>query len=401
MLPRRSHAQSREAKQLFRVLREAGFTNRELEALVDKKWKMRTIKTYTGGVGVKDTSEKDRLMVDLRRFTIDGYKPENLKDYIEDKTIVEYYGFTFKDVVSEAGKLRSLGMNLENVDALNTWLDTHKLSYQKIITVMNEINRLKEQGLTPEVFQTMISSMEIYGSLENVLTALTEYSGLADIHNKKQELTEEINKLEKEIIRNEKTRDIISTMSASMMQYNIIAKNMVEKYSFDLLSFEDLMQLLSKHGSPFGMIEAINKYGKIEEMEHKIIELKQIKKSLEEDIIKKTSELGTRSGQLLDAVKSWGAMDQRIYKSRLLNHLADMLDDPGKIEISIIEFYRMSQLLIRGLIDYSVVHCERLDDWHEKVQGELLILEKNIEQVLNAHALQIQLDAKRRNRKKE
>jgi DNA-binding transcriptional MerR regulator len=391
MLPRRSHAQSRDAKQLFRVLREAGFTNKELETFVDKRWKMRTIKTYTGGVEVKDTSEKDKLMVDLRRFTIDGYKPENLKDYIEDKTSVEHYGLTFKDVVSEAGKLRSLGMNLDEVKTLNTWLAEHNLSLGKIITVMNEINSLKKQGLSPEIFEKMISSMKIYGGLDNVLTALKEYPGLADIHNRKQELREEINKLEKEIIDKEKTRDNISLMTASMMNYYIIAKNMVENYSFDLPSFETLMQLLSKHGSPFEMMETINKYGKIEEMEHKLIELKQTKESLEEDILKQTSELGTRTKQLRDILKSWGAMEQRIIKSRLLNQIADILDDPSKMEISIIEYYRMSQLIIRGLINYSIVHCEKLDDWHEKIQGELLVLEKNIEHVLNVHVLQIKM----------
>jgi hypothetical protein len=82
LLPRRSHAQSREAKQIFRLLREEGYTNRELETLVDGVWTMRTIKTYTGGVEVRDTSEKDELMVNLRNFIIRGDKPDDLKDYL-------------------------------------------------------------------------------------------------------------------------------------------------------------------------------------------------------------------------------------------------------------------------------------------------------------------------------
>jgi hypothetical protein len=66
----------------MKILREHGFTNRDINVLVDGRWKEPTIKRYTRGAKAVSMVERDKLLRTLSDFSSTGSTIENLEHFL-------------------------------------------------------------------------------------------------------------------------------------------------------------------------------------------------------------------------------------------------------------------------------------------------------------------------------
>ena len=71
---------------LCRLLREAGYTNQWLEDFTEGGLPSGSVKRWTRGVEVSDTSGRDELMGELRAFVEGGHKVSDLVGYADAKS---------------------------------------------------------------------------------------------------------------------------------------------------------------------------------------------------------------------------------------------------------------------------------------------------------------------------
>ena len=69
------------------MLRGAGYTNQWIEDFTEGRLPIGSIKRWTRGVEVGDTSGKDGLMGELRAFVEGGHRVSDLSGYAEAKKI--------------------------------------------------------------------------------------------------------------------------------------------------------------------------------------------------------------------------------------------------------------------------------------------------------------------------
>ena len=92
---KRSEAERGRLEELCRLLRGVGYTNQWIEEFTEGRLPSGSIKRWTRGVEVKDTSGKDELMSELRAFVDRGYKVSDLGEYADAKKSLDDLPMTF------------------------------------------------------------------------------------------------------------------------------------------------------------------------------------------------------------------------------------------------------------------------------------------------------------------
>jgi hypothetical protein len=338
-------------------------------------------------------------------FIIRGDKPDDLKDYLAARTSVEHSGLTLDDLVSEAGELHKYGMNTQNLVVFNDWMRKNNLDYSRLISIMKEIEELEKQGLSPDIIEKLVKATESFGGINLVLVAIKEYGNLKRISDEKYKLRSKLSKeiddlnrkrnnLEEEI---NNTKNMVKVLHAQNLQYvgfTNIVKDLVENHSFDPLLFHVVKAQVSKHGDPLIVMEALNKYAKIEEMENKITELdkelfkkKEIAKNIEEVCIKNLTAFEVNTRLIYRLFKEFGVLLEKYNRHVFLQNIDILISDPAKLKITPIEFYRIGIVLIRSLIGFSVINREKLE-YHDEIEDLLLKIEKEMDEVFRIHSVE-------------
>jgi hypothetical protein len=303
---------------------------------------------------------------------------------------VEHSGLTLDDVVSEAGELYKYGMNTQNLVVFNKWMRKNNLDYSRLMTIMKKIEELEKQGLSPDTIENLIKATENFGSINTVLVAINEYGNLRKISDENFELrsrlTKEIddlnrkrNNLEEEI---NNTKNMIKLLQAQNLQYlgfTNIVKNLIENHSFDPMIFHVVKAQVSKHGDPLILMEALNKYAKIQDMENKITELdkelikkKEIAKNIEEVCIKNLTAFEVNTRLIYRLFKELGVLLEKYNRHVFLQNIDILISDPAKL---------------RARIGFSVINREKLE-YHDEIEDLLLKIEKEMDEVFRIHSIE-------------
>ncbi len=177
----RSEAERERVEELCRLLRGAGYTNQWLENFTGGRLPSGSIKRWTRGVEVRDTSGKDELRGELRAFVGGGHKVSDLSGYADAKKSIGGVPMTFTQCAVFADNLLKLDVDLQGFLRLNQELADTGLT-AKSIEKTNELRKsLDAKGLKIEVEEEIYKAANRYGDGEGVLKTLAATESLRSI----------------------------------------------------------------------------------------------------------------------------------------------------------------------------------------------------------------------------
>ena len=177
----RFEAERERVEELCRLLRGAGFTNQWLEEFTEGRLHSGSIKRWTRGVEVRDTSGKDELMGELMAFVEGGHRVSDLSGYADAKKSIDSVPISFAQCALFVANLLKLDMDLQGFLQLNQELTETGLTAKGIVKT-NELRRsLDAKGLKMEVEEEIYKAANRHGDGEGMLKALAATESLRSI----------------------------------------------------------------------------------------------------------------------------------------------------------------------------------------------------------------------------
>jgi predicted nucleic acid-binding Zn-ribbon protein len=343
------------AKNSMAILREAGYTNQEVSKLTNGMWGEPTVKLYSRGTEVKDS-------------TIKGAALNLLSDVVRS-------GMTLDDIqalLSLKRHLDSVGLNAENVSLLLKEAERVGLNITPLVFLFQDIKQsipnasiddfsniayyktqLEKLGMGAQELSNLVKALEAYAEPKNVLYALSRYGSIKSLEDKigtvsaqKAELDGKVSTLQVEIkdLENKKAK----------VQGALDLYNNLRSAGFDLTDLASVADACKKYGPNVRtVLEAVNTYAKMNDL---LIELEEVEASKKE-----------QDQKLVDAKKEYGHLHSAIAMSQTL--LFDLSYSISTIE----ELHELAR-------KYG-----RPEELFEAVSryGDLIDIEKEIENLLN------------------
>ena len=283
-VPKLTEEQREKAYRLMRGLREYGFTNHELFVISKRKISEISIKRHTPGVEVRDTKEHDEIIELLTDFTDRGYEIGDIEGYKESKVALGDAGLTFIECTKFAKNSLLLGVDTQGLLKLGDELAERNLTAKSIRKNIDLNEGLETRGVTVEIQQGIRDAANKYGDPAAILRMVNASGGLIQITSDwvkgKDELAQA--KVEKDQVQREKEK--LENENITYKSYVDIARLLVTRYGFDLSSLEEFLAIAGKHGSPVGVIRAVNVYNEVSELEPKLRAVQVKLRTTEEDL---------------------------------------------------------------------------------------------------------------------
>jgi predicted nucleic acid-binding Zn-ribbon protein len=271
------------AKQLMGGLREAGYTNQQVSELTSGVWTEPTIKLYTRGVEVKDSSIKQNEVNLIAEMVRRGLTFDEVQLALSVKTDLDSKGLNFKGVSlflqasEKAGlSLNSLIMLLEDIGEILPQPSIDDLS--NIIASRDELRTL---GIGTLELRNLVNISRKYGGLTGMLQALNAHDSIGSIEKEiskasaqKEEIAAELNSLRSEIA---KLQDEKESIQSSLKLYQDL-----KSVGFDRAMLEALAQTCKKYGGNVKQVlEAVNANSNLTDIKLKIEDFERRKQRIE------------------------------------------------------------------------------------------------------------------------
>ena len=307
--------QSRSRIDVMKQLRSKGFKHHDIWVLAGKKGSESAVRRQIGGVDVMDETEHDQLLTTLADFAVNGYTLEDVEAVKENDL--------------KADDIR------KNID-LNA--------------------DLGKRGLSPELQEEILEAAQKFGDPKEIMKALNQAGstqnimvGIMTLEDRKESL---LSKIKDGEARLENQR-----LEAQRHQTHMtIVKQLVQDYSFDYNSFDDLLSLAKKHGDPLQVIGAVNDLGEIEDIKKKIadkgkeLEVVEGKIRAADTEYSKLTKLNTEANQVL------GEIEANHKQSMRLQTISNLLQRPRETRSTPDELARITVALLNG-----VAECARVN----------------------------------------
>ncbi len=356
-LTKHSKAQRQEAVEYMKILREHGFTNRDINIIVEGRWKEPTIKRYTRGVKTVSMDERDKLLRTLSDFSSTGGTIENLEHFLSYEQQILNLRIDHVTVLNLIDDIIREGLPIIDLIALKDFLIKSGITVDDIIKYMVDIEALNKEGIFDQELDIIINMARSFGGVAGLNKAFEKYGNLEAITNA-------------EIMAKGSLVFVESEHSKLLIKYNSLksfvdfAEILMTVYSFNLETVGTLVTLSGKFGGITSVIEALMEYGSIREL--------RLEKTKEINLGRKfKSQTDAYSLELLDLSEKVKEMHQDIgeikanYKQSLrLQKIQDLLTRPREAEMDSTEFLRLVSALLSGILEYGESNKESVKDWN-------------------------------------
>jgi len=329
------------AKELMLRLRAMGFTNKEVSELTDGGWSEVTVKLYTRGAKTVDLTWKKDLTDLLKELVsrniwlndvelaLSVVRTLNAKGVGLDEILrfllnVDESQIDLKRLMETHGEMVKLGLTVEEMEQIQ--------SYRK---------KLDGLGITSDGLETICRVTVKYGGYKNVLEAIDRYGKLKEIEDDYRRIREDKINLDETILDLQNKRNGLEGDIKKLQEDNIHFKNAVElckilvsDYGLNIAEIEIIKKCCEKYGDLMAILDAIETYGSLKEMQSSIREL-SIKKTALESRIGELEEQNSRisgiESRLSEAQRTLDMIDQKMRTSRDLSIILDLVARPDKI----------------------------------------------------------------------
>jgi len=116
------------------------------------------------------------------------------------------------------------------------------------------------------------------------------------------------------------------------------------------------------------VLQALNTYGNLRKLEENVQTKIEAIKGYVNDIIRLQAQKENNESQIADLYRRIGAIESKHKQSKVLQNIANLLNNPTKAEISHEEYMILSLSLLIGIRDYSLIHSAALPKWNMYVK---------------------------------
>ena len=176
-------------------------------------------------------------------------------------------------------------VDLKDILAAYKDLNTLGLTIQQVATLLSYRSELEAIGITPAGLKTIYEAAKPLGGYTKVLQAVKGYSDLEALRDQVASLQTSKAALEDEVKKSTvKSKQLYEEMA--MMQHAIGTYGKLQREGFDEKSRDELKRSSEKYGPPKGVLEAINRYAGLAELQQSISDLELRRSKLEAELKK-------------------------------------------------------------------------------------------------------------------
>ncbi len=324
---KRSEAERNRVEELCRSLRGAGYTNQWLEDYTGGRLPSGSIKRWTRGVGVRESSGRDELMGELRAFVEGGHRVSDLGGYRDAKKSLDGVPMTFTQCTAFAANLQKMDVDLTELQQLSQELADTGLNAKGIVKT-NELRRsLDDKGLKIEVEEEIYKAANKHGDAEVVLKAIAASESLMSIADEVDAQRRESDDYTLRIASQKNEFSNLVNQTVSYRGTVDVAKTLM-RYGFDLNSCNELMGAAEKFGSAPGTIGAVNRFNDIKEINVEVEGKKAEFNTWDAGVKKLQGENVSLLNQNAEANQLLGEIEEKYRQSKYLQDIASIVSDP-------------------------------------------------------------------------
>jgi hypothetical protein len=382
-LHRISQVDRRRAREIFCELVGWDFTPKEIETLTAKRWSKDTIRKYTVGVEVRNMADKEKVLKVLGEFIDKDLGWEDVEKTAKINRLLKGYEeeVTLEDLVSVIIDCVAHKYTISDVQFLAGWINQWGINRDNYFKKIELVNRLTGLGYNEYILEELLKVAEKYGEPRYVVEALDRYG---EVNKIKDEIKEKENKvlgLGNALIQMEAKLNLLNSQAATTKSYNTIVFTLVNAYGFDLNAFQQILNLAKKFGSAFQIIDALNMYRQKEDLSAEVAIIKSAIEGMRIEETSKKGELKVLDEKLAEYQREVGRVEERHRKSRTLQNLANLLDDPHT-QMDYKGYLVFALTVLTALKNYGYVQSETLGKWSLYIQNDLNHLVRNLNNII-------------------
>jgi len=245
--------------ELLRVLKMAGYSNREISGLIDNTLSVSTVKSRTTGIHVMDPSSKTDTIKVLSQLLEMGFGLEDVRATIALRSDLDLKEVTIEDISSLISDADQSALPLKELIKLNMERKASDLTFDQLKEGLDIQYQMRQEKLTIDAVRKHIQASKTLGGHNKVLDAIASYGSLIAIDGEVRRLTSEkkgLDQILEELHMNVKDLEEKKASAKSVLDN-------VEKLSaqgFDEATLSRLKSCSDKYGGPGPVLEAVEAY---------------------------------------------------------------------------------------------------------------------------------------------
>jgi predicted nucleic acid-binding Zn-ribbon protein len=277
------------AKELMIILKEAGYTNKQIQDLSARAWSENTIKLYTRGSNIEDSTSKENAERIIADMISKGMNLDQIKLAVSLKDNLEAKGLRTEDILCFIDETKKYNVNPKDLlQTYNVFKETG-LSIANLIESTQHIIQLKELGFAVDNIKQFLKVSKKFGSVGNVIEAINAFSTLnsiqqelRDIELQKHQSKEQLDSLRSEVKTLEdkryKVQDILNSYDE------------LKQKGLDNDIIWQIRKTADKYGGFKKILEALNAYENLDSIKSQIDDLEKKKTNAESSLNKANAD---------------------------------------------------------------------------------------------------------------
>ena len=181
--PLRSSVELNRAKELMITLKQKGYTNNDISGLSGGAWSENTVKLYTRGTDIVDSTSKDEAIKIISEMVKSGLTLNEVSEAVSLKDYLDAEKMSLEDIVSLLQDLKSSGLGLKDIIQLHKSIKVGGLSLKQLTELFLYKSDLEKAGFTVETLKHIRQASSTFGDANLVIKAINEYGNLVALEN--------------------------------------------------------------------------------------------------------------------------------------------------------------------------------------------------------------------------
>ena len=422
------------AKELMGILKQSGYTNKEISTLTGEKWGEPTIKLYTRGMNIKDSTPKDNATKVIAEMVSKGLSFEQviIATSIKSEIDLAEGNVTLQDVLNLVEKVKKSNIDISEVIKLFNRLKTESKLSPLLLSQLSDLlyykSELETNGIEIEHLKQILQMCKSYASItkitpENgegededrniiqsqkaqdnkmttkILESVNAYGSIINLKNDVRNLELQKDKLDKKIdlsnIEIKQIEDKKLQIGTPLKDYENLSKAVIG-FGNGIEFFNKLKDFCNLHGinNTTELLELVSIYGNLLDIKKEIKDLEDKRKEAETN----TRETESKYAHLMTVIGMCNKLlfDFKFSVSAIqdIYNLAQRYNEPFKV-LQAISMYQNLQQIEEETND--VAHSKRelqsqvkeLNEQLSDIQGKIKAIKMSIDGILTSASSEI------------
>jgi hypothetical protein len=247
--PLRNNGELNRAKELMITLRKKGYTNNDISRLSGEAWSENTVKLYTRGTDIVDSTSKDETIKIISEMVKMGLTLNEVSKAVSSKDYLNRENVSLEDIVSLLQDLKnSSGLSLKDIIQLHKSIKVEGLSLKQLKELFVYKPDLEKAGFTVETLKHIRQASSTFGDANLVIKAINDYGNLVALENEINHASAKKEQIQLDIEQSQASLRDIQEKTAKQQELFKEYKELKE-LGFDEISFKQIKQISINYGA--------------------------------------------------------------------------------------------------------------------------------------------------------